>query len=184
MIEHRDLIVSMATKFNLDSDLLIAQILVESNNNPYAWNPEPHYRYFWNVKTRTPFRAVHDDEIVSKSAPPDFPMLAGDRDQEWWAQQASWGLMQVMGALARELGFSRPYLTELCDPAQNLEMGCLHLSRLFTWSAGNVDQALSAYNGGRGGNSTPPFRNQAYASKVKARLATMSGYEFRTLGDV
>lgn len=165
-----ELIVSMATKFNLDSNLLIAQIFVESGNDPFAWNPEPQYRYFWNVKTRAPFRALTASEVVAESAPADFPALAGDKDQEWWAQQASWGLLQIMGALARELGFIRPYLTELCDPVQNLEIGCMHLSNLLSWSDGNTDKALSAYNGGKKGNSTPPFRNQSYASKVKAQL--------------
>jgi len=41
-------------------------------------------------------------------------------------QRTSWGLMQIMGAVARERGF-RGWLTELCDPAVNLEWGCRHL---------------------------------------------------------
>jgi hypothetical protein len=78
--------------------------------------------------------------------PKDFPYLAGDRDQEWWAQQASFGLMQLMGGLARELGFKGAYLTALCDPDLNLQIGCKHLSALLKWADGDVTKALGAYN--------------------------------------
>jgi soluble lytic murein transglycosylase-like protein len=32
-------------------------------------------------------------------------------------------------------------------------------------------RALAAYNGGKGGNITPPYRNQPYADKVLAAKA-------------
>jgi len=56
-------------------------------------------------------------------------VVVGDRASiltELLGQQTSWGLMQIMGATARERGF-RGWLTELCDPATNLEWGCRHL---------------------------------------------------------
>ncbi len=173
--KYRGEILATAALFGLDADLVNAQVLIESNENAYAWNPEPAYRYFWNVRTNMPFRPVTHIEIDAERPPSDFPCLAGDADQEWWAQQSSWGLMQIMGAVAREHGFKGPYLPELCDAVTNLRIGCEHLAALLKWSGGNVSQALAAYNGGKGGNSTLPFRNQSYADKVllmKSKLVT------------
>lgn len=163
-------VTAAAEKHRLSPALVEAQVLVESNGVAWAWNPEPRYPYFWNVRSQRPFRPVSSVEALSKRPPADFPSLGGDRDQEWWAQQASWGLQQVMGAVAREYGFGGIYLTQLCDVTTNLEIGCAVLSRLLAWAKGDVDQALSAYNGGRGGNSQRPFRNQAYADRVRALL--------------
>lgn len=166
MTNYSEDILRTAATFNLDPDLIAAQIQVESAGCEYAWNPEPAYKYLWDVKKKKPFRQLTYPEILSEVPPIDFPTLAGDRDQEWWAQQSSWGLMQVLGAVARELGFSAPYLTELCDPVANLSIGCTKLAQLMDWAKGNRIQALAAYNGGKGGNEKPPFRNQAYADKV------------------
>lgn len=157
-----------AYKHGLDADTLEAQVLVESGGEACAWNPEPRYRYFWNVRARKPFRTVTGAELASKVPPADFPTLAGDPDQEWWAQQASWGLLQIMGAVAREHGLRDPYLTSLCDVTMNLNLGALHLAVLLDWAGGDYARALAAYNGGRGGNERPPFRNQPYADKVFA----------------
>ena len=94
-----------AQQRNLDADLITAMVRVESDGNPWAWNPEPSYRYLYDVRKQRPFRPLSVTEAITKRPPADFHALAGDPDQEWWGQQASWGLMQVMGALARELGF-------------------------------------------------------------------------------
>ena len=161
-----------AKHHGLDASLLIAQVIVESGGDTYAWNPEPKYRYFWNVKRNEPFRPVTWSEVASKTPPADFPALRGDRDQEWWAQQASWGLLQVMGAVAREHGFRGPYLTHLTQPSVGILFGCVVMRKLLDWSKGNYEQALAAFNGGRGGNSAPPYRNAAYAAKVLAATKT------------
>lgn len=161
-------ILTIASQFKMNPDMLLAQVQVESGGNTWAWNPEPAYRYLWDVKKNAPFRTLTAAEQTSEAPPSDFPCFAGDRDQEWWAQQASWGLLQVMGAVAREHGFRNNYLVELCDPIQGLSAGCAVMSELLAWSKGNIEQALSAYNGGRGGNAVRPFRNQAYADRVLA----------------
>lgn len=162
------LITSMAEEHGLQPALVHALVAQESAGNPYAWRPEPRYRYFVNCKTGKPFRAVSPDEISSKLAPPDFPYFAGGREQEWWAQQASLGLMQVMGAVAREQGFRGPYLTELCEAHVNLQIGCKVLASNLKWSGGNVSLALGAYNAGRG--NARGTVGQAYAAKVLARM--------------
>lgn len=70
------------------------------------------------------------------------------------ARACSYGLMQVMGQTARELGFAGDYLTELCDPLVGIEYGCKKLSRCMAKCPGNVREALLCYNGG--GNPNYP----------------------------
>ncbi|MBI2313564.1 MAG: lytic transglycosylase domain-containing protein [Betaproteobacteria bacterium] len=153
--------------------LLLALIQTESGGNPWAWNPEPHYRWFWDVRRERSFRVLTAAEIMVKTPPPDFSALAGDRDQEWWGQQASWGLMQVMGAVAREHGYRAPYLTALCEPLTNLEYGARHLARLRVrylrdhgW-----DGVIAAYNAGSPRRSEAgPYLNQGYVDSVRKNL--------------
>lgn len=164
-------IARAAGTHGLNPSIVGALIAVESSGNPWAWNPEPAYRYFWNVRTQKPFRKLTAAEHTAEFPPLDFPTIGGDSDQEWWGQQASWGLMQVMGAVAREHGFVGTFLPELCDVKVNLEYGCRHLARLLKWARGDMERALAAYNGGTAGNLTRPLRNSAYAAKVMARVS-------------
>ncbi len=170
----------------IDPDLLAALVEKESANDPAAWNPEPRYRYFWNVRTGAPFRRVSDLELDAKFPPKDFPALAGDPDNEWWGQQSSWGLTQIMGAVAREHGYKGKYLPGLvADPAANLAIGAVHLAANIRWAsalyvgleggrlAAATRAGLAAYNGGRTGNApTGPLRNASYADDVIERFRT------------
>jgi hypothetical protein len=168
-------ITTMSAHHGLDPWLVMGLVSVESAFKQYSWNPEPRYRYFWNVRAHVPFRAVTNTEVANKFPPGDFPTVAGDSDQEWWGQQASWGLMQILGAVAREEGFAGLYLPELCDVTSNLEAGCAHLSKLLLWAKGDVDRALAAYNGGKGGNMAKPYHNQLYADRVISARSTLKG---------
>lgn len=176
-MNHDALIVSAAARHGLDPNIVRGLVLVESGGYPYAFNPEPKYRWFWDVRRHAPFRVVSLLEVGSKTPPTDFPGLYGDPDQEWWLQQGSIGLMQVMGAVARELGFNAPSLLELVDPARNLDVGCLKLSQLKKWAEGDIEQALAAYNGGTANNFVRPFRNESYVRKVLARVALVKAGE-------
>jgi soluble lytic murein transglycosylase-like protein len=60
----------------------------------------------------------------------------------------SWGLMQVMGQTAREIGYRAP-LAQLCDPAAGLEWGCQKLGRCLVMKHGDVRAAVALYNGAR-----------------------------------
>jgi soluble lytic murein transglycosylase-like protein len=164
----RTLIDAAASTAGLAGPFAAAIVRVESNGDVFAYRPEPRYRYFWDVARNRPFRAVSPDEVGSKVAPADFPTLTGSREQEWWAQQASWGLMQIMGAVAREEGFTAPFLTELVDPAANLTVGCRHLRGLVQWAGGDLSKAAAGYNAGRGGWSSSA--GQQYAAKVIAAM--------------
>jgi hypothetical protein len=161
-----------AAAHGLPVELIAAIVEVESTNNQWAWNPEPAYRYLWDVKRNAPFRSLNAAEVASKRPPADFPALAGDRDQEWWAQQASWGLVQVMGGVARECGFRGPYLTELCEPKTCLEYGCRHLANLHRrfYTRWGWDGVIAAYNAGSPRFNGRVFENQQYVDKVRKAL--------------
>jgi hypothetical protein len=164
------LIERVAGQHFLDARLVKAMVEVESGGNTFAWRPESGYRYLWDIKLGKPFRKVSGLELTDDMAPSDFPAIAGTNEQEWFAQRASWGLMQVMGAVAREHGYREPYLPGLCAPSIGLLYGCRVLQSHMKWSKGVVDQAVAAYNGGRAGNDKPPYRNAAYIAKVRAAM--------------
>lgn len=158
-----------ARRHDLNPAWVLGIIAVESGGDTYAWNPEPHYRYLWDISRGKPFRALSAAERASEIPPRDFPCPPGvDRDAEWWGQQASWGLMQVMGAVAREMGYAGRHLPGLCAPAVGLAVGCQFLSRLMN-RYGQPEPTIAAYNAGSprlsaGGG----YENQQYVDKVLA----------------
>lgn len=60
----------------------------------------------------------------------------------------SWGYMQIMGQVARELGFSGKFLAQLLDPRINFEYGSRKLAQCMQKAKGNTSKALLYYNGG------------------------------------
>jgi Rod binding domain-containing protein len=76
------------------------------------------------------------------------------------------GLMQLIDSTATSLG-----LTNVFDPAQNIEGGASYLKQLID-RYGDVDTALAAYNAGPGAvdrhGGIPPYREtEAYVERVK-----------------
>lgn len=69
-------------------------------------------------------------------------------------RSTSFGLMQVMGQVAREAGFDGEFLTELLDAPIGLDYGCRKLANSMSRSGGDVRAALLLYNGG--GNPNYP----------------------------
>jgi len=126
-----------------------------------------------DCRTGKPFRELSRDEWLSSTPPEDFPCLKGDRDQEWWGQRASWGLMQFMGAGARGAGFIGGYLTELLSVPVNLEYGCRHMAGLAKRYLAEHGWAgvCRAYNGGHAG--AVKHTNPEYAAKVLRALQTL-----------
>jgi hypothetical protein len=166
----RQYIDVVAPKYQLPPDLVAAFVQVESGGDRFAWNPEPRYHYLWDVRLNRPFRQLTEAEIESEIPPADFHALVGDGDAELWGQKASWGFMQVMGAVAREGGF-KGHFPGLCDPLEGLNAGCLHLSRQrarwfseFGWAG-----VAAAYNAGSPRVVAPGrFENQVYVDRIAA----------------
>ena len=140
--ELTQLIKSAAAKRTLPWELVYAICQVESSLNPTATRYEPHFRWL-----------VGDNEAMSPSERHD--------------QMTSWGLMQVMGSVARELGHTGP-LTDLLHPPTGLFYGCLHLRR-FRAKYDLWPDVIAAYNAGsprRVAGQIGPYVNQSYVDKV------------------
>jgi len=138
------LIKSAASRRSLPWELVYAICQAESSLNPSAIRHEPRYRWL-----------VGDNETMSPT--------------ERHEQMTSWGLMQVMGAVARELGHTGP-LSDLLDPPTGLFYGCLHLRR-FRAKYDIWPDVIAAYNAGsprRVAGQIGPYVNQSYVDKVLA----------------
>ena len=127
-------------------ELVLAVIEKESAFNNMTYRYEELWRYHKNIeffatKTRVSYNS------------------------EKHLQATSWGLMQVMGTVARELGFEG-HFTELSDPGVGIEFGCRKLKQLLK-KYSTQDDAISSYNAGsprRLPDGT--YSNQEYVSKV------------------
>jgi soluble lytic murein transglycosylase-like protein len=124
-----------AAQDSLDPALVCAIVEQESAWDPHAIRYEPAFR------TRY---------VAPLGLPPTD------------ARSISWGLMQVMGQVAREHGFSAKSLAALCDPAAGLAIGCVVFAAKLRASADDVQHTLTLWNGGA---------NASYAAQVLARLA-------------
>ena len=150
------LINDAATRHGLPPSLVAAMAQVESEGNPWATRYEPGF-YTRYVEKNPDVKAVSPCSL----------------DTERRLRATSFGLLQVMGQVARERGFKGAYLTQLCDPATGLDIGCKHLAAFaarfkepFGWSA-----VCAAYNGGAGAvKGHNNYTNAEYPAKVLKAL--------------
>jgi soluble lytic murein transglycosylase-like protein len=126
---------------SLDPALVCAIVEQESGWNPWAMRYEPAFfaKYVANLYTNNKISA-----------------------SEAYARGFSWGLMQVMGQVARETGFDAAFLSALCDPEQGLATGCKVLRKKFDAMASDMTRALLAWN---------VTSDPSYPSKVMARMS-------------
>ena len=129
-----------AAAHNLLPELVCAICEQESSWNPFAMRYEPAF--------------------MSKYVAPLFTNNKIDAT-EAYARAISWGLMQVMGQVARECGFHGRSLAELCDPATGISVGCGLFERKLAAAQGNITEALLFWNGGG---------NPNYPAEVLARI--------------
>jgi soluble lytic murein transglycosylase-like protein len=128
---------TIAARHSLDPALVCAVVEQESSWEPCAIRYEPAFR----TRYVAPLGLPTTEEI---------------------ARSISWGLMQVMGQVAREHGFTGKSLAALVDPGDGLDIGCAVLAAKVSAAAGDVPRALELWNGGA---------NPDYAAQVLARLA-------------
>ena len=100
---------------------------------------------------------------------PRYRWLVGDVEAmtptERTGQMISWGLMQVMGGVAREHGYTGD-LPKLCDPFTGLKYGLLHLRKFYAKYQDWPD-TLASYNAGspkKGADGK--YYNQSYVDRV------------------
>lgn len=151
--------------------LVTAIVLTESSGDCSAWKVEPQYRYLVNVATGQPFRSLTPAENASEVAPRDFPHFLdlSSRDTEWRGQQASWGPMQIMGAVAREYGY-KGHFPGLCQPFNGVQYGCYHLAKLRDrfFGAHGWEGVVAAYNAGSPRKDDDgKWVNQSYVDTVR-----------------
>jgi soluble lytic murein transglycosylase-like protein len=139
-----------ASKHALDAALVCAVVEQESGWDAHAIRYEPAFR----TRYVAPLGLPPTEEV---------------------ARSISWGLMQVMGQVAREHGFTGKFLSALCDPATGLDIGCAVLAAKVSAAAGDssprldspstwepsLAHALALWNGGA---------NPDYAAQVIARM--------------
>jgi len=143
----------------LDPTMVRAICQVESDWNPWAARHEPAWKWLWYPRENA-------------------DQLHLTQPTEQVCQMTSWGLMQIMGAVARERGFTG-HLTALCKPEVGLEYGCRQLVWLRTFAGDDAD-LIAAYNGGRGSMKKLPsgmYPNQRYVDKVHRAMIALRGLQ-------
>lgn len=139
----------------VDRDLVKAIVMKESAGNTWAVRYEPAWKYFADVqnhalKTRISF------------------------ETERTCQAMSWGLMQVMGSVCRELLYEGD-LTKLCQEDIGLTYGIRKLRTLLKKHMIQND-AIAAYNSGFPRlRADGKYMNQAYVDGVNAFLKIIKG---------
>lgn len=145
----RRIIEEKAGEVGIDPDLCQAFCAVESSYNPHATRYEPNFykRYILPMLTKGDITA---DEARGRAT--------------------SYGLMQIMGQVAREKGF-RGKFEELYGLAAGLEWGLKHLKHFIDKYAPNLDDAIASYNAGsprKAGDGW--YVNQGYVDKIHKYL--------------
>jgi soluble lytic murein transglycosylase-like protein len=139
-------------------ELVCAIVEQESAWNPWALRYEPAFYEKYIATSLTARRPDRQASRLGALTSPEVP----DDPTEARARAFSWGLMQVMGQVAREHGFAEASLASLCDPAMGLDVGCRVFAAKLAAAEGNVSRALLLWNGAG---------NRDYPAAVLARAA-------------
>jgi hypothetical protein len=139
-----------AEAHRLEARLVGAMVLTESAGETWAVRYEQGYRYLFQPARVKPEGCSMASEIN--------------------AQQCSWGLMQIMGGTARELGF-RGWMPELCRPEIGLEYGAKYLAKQIK-RFGSVEAGVAAYNMGspKKGQDGQYLNQTEYVDPVMKRM--------------
>lgn len=144
--EHLSDILEQSALAGVNPAITLAFIKQESAGNTYAARYEPHYRWLLDPELYAQINQITmQTEVVH--------------------QKTSWGLCQIMGGVARELGFTGP-LTKLTDPNTGLYWSLKKIIQLHE-KYPSLPDLISAYNQGSPRLSSMGFyKNQNYVDKV------------------
>jgi Transglycosylase SLT domain len=122
---------AIAVKHGLPQEIVCGMIERESTDSEWAVRYEPGF--------------------LARYVMPQYN--AGKLDiTETYTRSMSWGVLQIMGEVAREFGFTGKYLSELCDPAIGIEFACRKLDDCLKRHNGDMSAALESFNGGSNAN--------------------------------
>jgi soluble lytic murein transglycosylase-like protein len=148
-------ITRFADSFQLPPSFIAAVIQEESRFEPWAARTEPHYKRKAIVQ-----RQAREWSKRWRGAP-SYETELDDRAR-------SFGLMQVMGQLAREQRLASRYLGELYLPPNTIYHGAKRLRVLLDRYRGDTLSAISAYNQGNNRKRGETFANARYVYRVCA----------------
>jgi hypothetical protein len=150
--------ISTIAQFNgVDIDLAVSIAETESYFDENAVRFEAGWKYVFNCDGYAKASRISEDT-------------------ERVLQMCSWGMMQVMGTVARELGF-RGNLLELTKPELGVKFGCLKLKELmgkYSYS----DDLIAAYNAGTPRKVDGKYSNETYVAKVRGLYAARKSKSF------
>lgn len=146
------IVKQIAAEYNLPGDVVCGIVETESNWNPFAARYEPAFYVRYVPAT-----------------PPIFGLIS--RETERVLRATSFGLMQVMGQTARDMGCKLPFLTALVDADTGVDYGCKYLAKQRDRWLGQYgwDGVIASYNSGTPirDKDTGKFMNQVYVTKVR-----------------
>ncbi len=97
-------------RFGLDYALVNALIATESGFNPCVIRYEPDYKWLYKIEECRRLLGCTLDTMINM-------------------QKTSWGLGQIMGAVAYEMGLKN-WATKLLDPEMNIHFVCEYLKNI------------------------------------------------------
>ena len=149
-------IKEVANEAALDETLLSAFIHVESSNNKWAYRFEPAFK--WVIDT-------------DKHAKANGLSEASERN----LQMSSFGLTQVMGGVARELGLTGS-IFQLLDEKTNL-LFCSKLLKKHLKKYSLLDDVIASYNAGSPRkDASGRYVNQSYVDKINSARVAIALY--------
>lgn len=143
------LAVNAAATYGLDGSLICAIIEQES-----GWNP-------WAMRYELAFFERYVEPLVlrDKLSP-----------TEAHSRATSWGLMQVIGQVAREAGFKGEFLSLLCKSEEGIQVGCRVFAGKVAAARGSIEKALQLWNGG----GAPDYAGQVLSRQGRYMAAIRS----------
>ncbi len=155
MIVPEELIASHARILGVHPEILACFVAIESGFHPSVVRYEPNWKY-----SLTP-------DLFSRK-------LGISARTEFELQKFSWGLLQIMGTVAREVGFDG-HLTELCYPDVGLQIGGLKVLQVLQKFGASTD-AVASYNGGSPFKSPDGlYLNQEYVDRFLSEWTHRGG---------
>lgn len=149
-----DIIKPIAESVGVPWDLAAAIVMTESAGNTYAMRFEPNWHYWCE--------------------PQKFAQMNGiSYNTEKQLQMFSFGLCQVMGGTARELGWDGS-LVRLCEPSIGLLYGVKKIKQLLE-KYPDTNDAISSYNQGHPFmDKYGEYLNKRYVDKVNELMNKIS----------